>query len=46
MLEKQILREIKELEKRVVRKVLSKNLLIILIIIEMDLVKWKRWKWE
>ena len=39
MLEKQIVREIKKLEKRMMREVLSKNLLIIFIIIEMDLMR-------
>ena len=39
MLEKQILREIKELKKRMMKEVLSKNLLIIFIIIEIDLMR-------
>lgn len=39
MLEKQILREIKELKKRMIKEVKNEDLLIIFIIIEMDLVK-------
>lgn len=39
MLEEQILRENKELEKRVVRKVKNEDLLIIFIIIEIKVVK-------
>lgn len=39
-------REIKELEKRMMREMKNEDLLIILIIIEMDLVKRKRWEWE
>ena len=39
MLEEQIVRENKELEKRMMREVFSKNLLIIFIIIEKNVVK-------
>ena len=39
-------RENKELEKRVVRKVKNEDLLIIFIIIEKKVVKWKRWEWR
>lgn len=46
MLEKQIVREIKELEKRLVRKVKNEDLLIVILIIEKKVVRLRKWDWR
>lgn len=46
MLEKQILREIKKLEKRVVREGENEDLLIVFIIIEKKLMRLREWDWR
>lgn len=46
MPKKQILREIKELNKRMMREVENEDLLITLIIIEKNVMRLRRWEWR
>lgn len=46
MLEKQILREIKKLEKRMMKEVKNEDLLIVFIIIEKKLMRLREWDWR
>lgn len=41
-----ILREVKEIKERMMREMKNEDLLIVILIIEKKVVKWKRWDWE